>query len=131
MKKALLLAVVLIMGYSANCFAAAAALCSQAADGTYSIGTTANHQLTGVKPSANVRLSYGSTTQTVGGVVTGIAYTLGTYHSSGTFTYATSSGDTNIYRFPKNESTNAFSLPPDAPTTATAGATWTGWTASK
>lgn len=131
MKKILLTAAVIVMAYSTSVFAAASSWITAGADGTYSLGTTANHQLLGIKPSANVRLGYGSTTQTINTVTTGIAYCLGTYHTSGTFTYATSSGDTNIFRYPKNEANNTFTAPPDAPTTATAGATWTGWTASK
>lgn len=129
MKKIIFFAAVLIMGYSANSFAGASAWLSPQTDGTWTLGSTV--QLTGIKPSANVILGYGATSATVNSVTTGIAYCLGTYHTSGTFSYATSSGDTNIFRYPKNETNNTFTVPPDSPSTATAGATWTGWTASK
>jgi len=128
MKKVLLLAATLIIAYSSNSFAGNSSWLSPQANGTWSLGTTV--VLTGIKPSANVILGYGSTTATVNSVTTGIAYALGTYHTSGTFSYATSSGDTNIFRFPQ-KSDNTFQVPPASPTTATAGSDWTGWTASK
>lgn len=113
-KTVLLIAAVLTLGVSANSFAAWLTT-------TDNLGC-ATLNLTGLKPSANVVLGYKP-----GG--SGVAYSVGTYHSSGSFSYGTSSGDTNIFRMPVNGST--FTEPPAAPTTAGAGADWTAWTAAK
>ncbi len=133
MKKVLLIAAILMMGYSANSFAAATTSTPQwgtaTSNGTWTLGTTV--QLTGIKPSANVSLAYGATSETINSATTGIAYSFGTYHSSGTFSYGSSSGDTNIFRYPKNDADNTFTPPPASPATATAGCDWTGWTAAK
>lgn len=74
-----------------------------------------------VKPSANVGA-------TLAADANGTAYVAGTYHSSGTKTYATSSVDAKIYMKENTDQAN-----PSLPATvaeAQAG-TWTGFTAVK
>jgi hypothetical protein len=134
--KVLLLAAVITLGISANAFATAGTptWLTKAADGSFAfpVGTTIT-PLT-VKPSANVWISYAVET-------TGAAYSLATLHSTGTFTYSTTSTDTNIYRFANTSQScalttgayngagqAALSSPPDAVSTISWGA---GWTASK
>lgn len=114
-KMVLLIAAVLTLGVSANSFAAWLTT-------TTDLGCSTLN-LTNLKPSANVVLGYKP-----GG--SGVAYTVGTYHSSGSFSYATSSGDTNVFRMPFTSGATPTE-PPTAPTTAGAGADWTAWTAAK
>ena len=124
MKKILLLSAFLTLGLAANAFAAASSIVNSggfvAADGgVILIGTLS------IKPSANVTMAYNSAVVTVG---VPISYTVGATHTSGTFLYATSSTDTNIFR------SGVLTIKiPAAPTAATAGVTWTtdGWSASK
>ena len=135
--KIIILAAVLTVGFSANAFAAAAAATwlTRSADGSFAFPTTTSITVFTVKPSANVWIAYGPET-------TGVAYTLGTLHSSGTFTYASTSTDTNIYRFKNDTQSSATvgagtyggagQLPPNSPPDATSAIAWTaGWTASK
>lgn len=127
-KKILVLAAVLSLACAANSFAAAMTwLSTTTGGGTQAITITSPNQSAEFKPSANVYVGYAKH-------ATGAAYTLATYHLSGTFTYATTSVDTNIFRF-ENTNGNAtqgdVQLGPDAPASATAGVSWTGWTASK
>jgi len=135
--KVLVIAAVLTLCFSANAFAAAAAATwlARNADGSFSWTVTNTITPFSVKPSANVWIAYGSET-------TGVAYSLGTLHTSGTFTYATTSTDTNIYRFANTVQTSATQgagtyggsgqLPPNSPADATNAIAWgAGWTASK
>lgn len=126
--KVLLIAAILMLGASANSFAGYSSTTWSTAEttGTWSLGSTL--PLTGIKPSANVILGYLAATS--GTPAVGISYTVGTYHASGSFSYGTSSGDTNLYRMPQKADAS-FEFIPAAPTTAGAGATWTGWTAAK
>lgn len=126
-KMVFLLVAVLTLGVSANCFAAAAAASwlTTAADGSVTLtgGTNALPNLI-VKPSANVKIAWGVET-------TGVAYSLGTAHSTGTFTYATTSTETNIYRF-LNANQASPQAPPNSPADANTSIAWgAGWTASK
>lgn len=103
-------------------------------DGSVTIAASVSPTLT-IKPSANVFFGWGVETA-------GTAYSIGTIHTSGTFTYATTSTDTNIYRF-ENETnanpstdlkvyTGTAQLPPASPDSATDVIAWgAGWTASK
>lgn len=135
--KIIILAAVLTLGISVNAFAAAgaAAWLARTADGSFAFPTTNSSVVFSVKPSANVWFAYGPET-------TGVAYVLGTLHTSGTFTYATTSTDTNIYRFENQTQSTSITgagtydgdgeLPPNSPADATALISWgAGWTASK
>jgi hypothetical protein len=135
--KVLMLAAVLTLCFSANAFAAAAAAgwLARSADGSFAWTVTNTITPFSVKPSANVWIAYG-------GETTGVSYSLGTLHTSGTFTYATTSTDTNIYRFANAVQTSATQgagtyggsgqLPLASPPDATSAISWTaGWTASK
>jgi hypothetical protein len=132
----LLLTVVLTLGFTVNAFAAAGTMAwlAKAADGSFAFPVTGSVVVFNIRPSANVWIGYGAET-------TGVAYGLATLHSSGTFTYATTSTDTNIYRY---ENTNqSFSAAtgayngsgvncPATPADATSQVAWgAGWTASK
>jgi len=68
-------------------------------------------------PSNNVYIDYSNGAN-------GISYTAGSYHKTGSRTFATSSGDTKIYY--KGGTNNAI---PAAPAGAGSTADWTGWTA--
>lgn len=101
--------------------------------GTQTITGTSPAPDLSLKPSSGVVVGYAATTN-------GPTYTLATYHTTGTFCYATSSVDTNIYRKENaaGNSTQANVLAlqvPDAPATTTTdmGTLWTAgaWTASK
>lgn len=134
--KIIFLAAVLTLGVSANVFAAAGTMgwLTKAADGSFAFTVTNSVQPISVKPSANVWLGYGPET-------TGSAYGLAALHSSGTFTYATTSTDTNIYRYANAVQTTALTTGaydgagincPATPSSATASIAWgAGWTASK
>lgn len=138
-KKVLILAAVLTLGCAANSFAAAVAFTWLSAGTATDNGggnqdmavTSPVPQLT-FKPSAGVVVGYSSHAN-------GLSYSLGTYHTTGTFTYATTSTDTNIYRYPNgtgNGVQSAVQKGPDAPATATTQYDWTSvagvaWTASK
>lgn len=132
-KKILFLSAVLTLGFAAVSFAgvvlttpASLADCTGGVwtgqfGGEIQIGpNTANIK---IKPSANVGMAYN---RTVVGVP--VAYSIGTAHTSGTFLYATSSTDTNIYR----SGVLTINIPA-APASATSGVAWTtdGWSASK
>ena len=121
-KKILFLAAILTLGFSANSFAAATDITggtwTAQTDGVILIGTLQ------IKPSANVTFAYNNQADATSGAI--VAYSIGTQHTSGSFRYATSSTDTNIYRTP--DLTAALVA---APANATAGVDWTGWTAAK
>jgi hypothetical protein len=135
----LALAAILTLGVSSAAFASAgtAAWLDRGADGSVVIpGTSPVPSLT-LKPSANVFFSWAVESG-------GTAYSIGTIHTSGTFTYATTSTDTNIYRWQNASNANAGTPPsltvytgdavkcPSSPATATGTISWiAGWTASK
>lgn len=82
-------------------------------------GTPATPRLD-LKPSANVAIYY-----TVYNTNTG--YTAASFHTSGSFAYATSSIDTNIFRTGYTVGTD-----PTIPAmTAAPAVSWTNWTAAK
>ena len=132
--KVLILAALLTLSCATNSFAAFDWLSKTApvGGGTQDFPKTGTNLLLQVKPSANVVMGYDVTT-------TGVSYSLGSYHVSGTFTYATSSTDTNIFRFPTaggNATQSTVQKGPAAPATATTAIDWTSaagvaWTASK
>ena len=134
--KILILAAILTLGVSANAFAAAGTMAwlTKAVDGSFAFPVTTSIQPLSVKPSANVWVGYGFET-------TGVAYGLATLHTSGTFTYATTSTDTNIYRMANTSQTFAATTGayggtgancPATPSDAISGIAWgAGWTASK
>lgn len=137
-KMVFLLAALSILAISVNVFAfgESAAWLTRDAGGNVTIPTTTPRQPLILKPSANVFFSWGVD-------VAGAAYTIGTVHTSGTFVYATSSVDTNIYRMPVTSNdmsvttTAPFTLTltavtvPAVPLSTTTGGIWTGWTAAK
>ncbi len=137
-RKALLLATVLTLSWAANSFAAAVAFTWLSAGtsaapggGNQSPAVTAPVPTLTFHPSAGVVIGYSSH-------ATGVSYSIGTYHMSGVFTYATTSTDTNIYRYPNasNATQSGVQKGPDAPSSATAQYDWTNcagvaWTASK
>jgi hypothetical protein len=95
-KRILILAAVLSLGCAANSFAAALAWLSLGTTGDPGGGTqvftpTAPAPGISFRPSAGVVMGYAKQTN-------GPTYTLATYHMTGTFCYATTSVDTNIYR---------------------------------
>ncbi|MBL0226725.1 MAG: hypothetical protein IPQ16_14465 [Geobacteraceae bacterium] len=88
--KVLLLAAVLTLTCAANSFAAFAWLTTTGGAATV---TTTNSVVTfAFKPSAKVVFGYDVAT-------TGITYSLGTFHETGTRSFGTTSTDTNIYCF--------------------------------
>ena len=133
----LALAAILTLAVSSVAFATAgtAAWLARGTDGSVVIpGTLPVPSLT-LKPSANVFFSWAVESG-------GTAYSLGTLHTSGTFTYATTSTDTNIYRWANATNANATTsltdytgsgaLCPSSPASATDVISWAaGWTASK
>ena len=135
--KVAILAAVLTLGFAGSAFSAVgnAAWLDRQADGTVIIpGNPPARPNLNLKPSANVFFSWAVET-------TGVAYSIGALHTSGTFTYATSSTDTNIYRWANSDqsstsqtvysNTNAAKCPA-SPNGATGLITWVaGWTASK
>jgi hypothetical protein len=139
-KRILILAAVLTLGCAVNSFAAAiawlsAGTTSAPGGGTQSFTPTAPAPAIEFKPSAGVVVGYAKQTN-------GPTYTLATYHMTGTFCYATTSVDTNIYRKENTAAggnstqTNVTALGvPDAPADVNVdmGATWVAgaWTASK
>ena len=135
-KKIIVLVAIVSLSFAANAFAVAQAFTWLATvgggDQVVQPITAPNAALT-LKPSAGVIIGYSSQT-------TGQSYSLGTYHTSGTFTYATTSTDTNIYRYPtaggNGVAQGSIQKGPDAPSTATTQYNWTSvagvaWTASK
>jgi hypothetical protein len=135
--KIMLLAAILTLGISSVSFGGANWV-DRGADGSVSFTSASNSIPLIMKPSANVFFSWDV-------LANGTTYSIGTIHTSGTFTYATSSVDTNIYRWsndaPTYSNANAgTSLTaytgtahkcPDAPADTNTSPVWTGWTASK
>lgn len=114
MKKTIIALFVCLLATSA---AYAAATYSKVEDGL-EIGATLK---TTIKGSKGVLVSYaGDTTSDDKGQ----GYVLGAYHGSGTQTYATSSGDTKMY---KQDATKVD--PPGTVPIGSATADFTGWTA--
>lgn len=113
MKKIALLTVVffaLAVGSAFASFSAADAA------GSLTVGST---QTTTIKLSKGVSAEYGADTTS-----SGLGYVVGTSHSSGTKTYASSSGDSKIW---SKDGTN-MATPTTVPT-GTASANFSGWTA--
>ena len=88
-KNVLLLAAVLVVTCAANSFAAFAWIATTS--GQTVIPVTGTHPALNLKPSANVVIGYDTV------AATGITYTLGTFHTTGTKSFGTTSTDTNIY----------------------------------
>ena len=129
--KVLMLAAVFTFALAANSFAASSAFTWLTTTGGAATPTiTSPNPTFSFKPSANV--TFGLSVE-----ATGVSYSLGTFHTSGTRTYATTSTDTNIYYFDNAAASLANSAstatkPADAPATATTMVSWgTGWSASK
>lgn len=126
--KVLLLAAVLTLTCAANSFAAFG--WKTTTGGAATLTTTGSKIDFAFKPSSNVVFGYGPST-------TGITYSLGTFHSTGTRSFGTTSTDTNIYYFDnaaisKANTTTDAAAPGDAPATSSTLIAWgTGWTASK
>ena len=83
-----------------------------------------------VKPSANVYMAYqGGATPTAG-----TTYSLGTFHTSGSKLFGSSSVETNIFYYDKGVAIGASTTVTPAiptPTSIATGAFAAGWTASK
>ena len=138
--KFLIIAAVLSLAFAANSFAGSIAWLSEGTTsdpggGTQTITGSAPAPNISFKPSAGVIIGYASQTN-------GPTYTLATYHMTGTFAYATTSVDTNLYRKENTATggnatqTNVTSLSvPDAPADVNTnmGTVWVAgaWTASK
>lgn len=117
---------------------AATAWVDRQTDGTVRLTGTSPIPHLDLKPSANVFFCWDV-------LANGTTYSIGTIHTSGTFTYATSSVDTNIYRMPNDDATHSNAnattsltaytgtayKAPNAPADVNTPAVWTGWTASK
>lgn len=139
-KRILILAAVLSLGCAANSFAAAITWLSVGTTASPGGGTqentpTAPAPKISFKPSAGVVVGYAKQTN-------GPTYTLATYHMTGTYAYATTSVDTNIYRKENTAAggnatqANVTALNvPDAPADVNVnmGPIWVAgaWTASK
>lgn len=134
-KTILLLTALLILSLSVNAFAVTPSWLARDAAGAITIPVTGTRLAFSLKPSANVFFAWGVDTA-------GLTYTVASLHTSGSFIYATSSVDTNIYRMPFTSTqvtpaSDGLAAPtvsitiPDTPTSPTTGAVWTGWTAAK
>jgi len=89
--------------------------------GTVTMGTPSM----GVKPSKNVTVTYNPSTATVPSGNGALAYSIASYHASGSKSYGSSSGDTKIFATDGTGSTGVTS-----PETAGASANFgSGWTA--
>jgi len=91
---------------------------------------TASTPLLVVKPSANVYMAY------MGGAAptAGTTYSLGTFHTSGSKLFGSSSVETNIFYYDKAVAIGATTTVTPAipsPTSIAVGAFAAGWTASK
>ena len=115
MKKIALLAVLLLAFSAVSAFAwTAKTYDAGSADGTVTVGTTG---AVAVKVSKGVSLAYDAET-------TGLGYSVGAYHSSGTKTFASSSGDSKIWF---TDATGSDI--PDAPSGTDSADFSSGWTA--
>lgn len=119
MKKVIALLAAAVIMSSASAFAAWS---TPAGDGTYSYSATnvGTNVAFITKLSANVKIKYNPDT------ANGTFYTIGTHHTSGTKSYATSSGDSRLF-MKENAAQATAAEPPDAAATPD----WTGWTAVK
>lgn len=114
MKKIAILAIVMFALSSASAFAWTSGTYAAAdAGGTLTVGSTSTAT---VKLSKSVSLAYTSQT-------TGLGYSVGASHSSGTKSFASSSGDSKIWT--KDGLTQSV---PAAPV-GTSSAAFSGWTA--
>lgn len=113
MKKIALLSAVL---FSMTIGSAFAAFTAADTAGTLLVGTSPRQ--VALKLSKGVSAEYGADT------TAGLGYVVGTSHSSGTKTYASSSGDSKIW---SKDGTN-MATPTTIPT-GTASADFSGWTA--
>jgi hypothetical protein len=119
-----MIALLLCMANSAS-----AAWLTTANDGSVTIdaGGVATGLTLTAKVSANVTLGY-----TAG--PSGVAYTVASYHSSGTKSYATSSADTRIYMADNGNNVTQTAVKAE-PAITVSGTTlsiaWTGWTPVK
>ena len=119
MKKILACSIALLAMAATPVFAATGF--TQATNGQVQLGKQAGNQ-TNVPVSTNVQLDYIGDT-----VGPGLGYILAASHSSGTRTYASSSGDTAVYY--TGTSMDTTDVPTTAPTgTASAGFDLTKWT---
>lgn len=91
---------------------------------------TTNGPLITFKPSANVHMAYDCSN--------GTTYTVGSYHSSGTKVYGTSSGDAKIYMYDTGAAigdpavSGLVTIPAASTVTETGSDGWTaGWSAIK
>jgi uncharacterized protein YxeA len=98
-----------------TCVASTAFAAYQSIENGASIGSTST---TTIKGSKGVQAIYNADTTT-----SGQGYTIGVYHSSGTQTYATSSGDTKIYKQDVTGATPTTTVPTGSNT-----ADFSGWT---
>lgn len=89
---------------------------------SYGEGDTGGSKTIGSTSTAVVKLSKGVSIDYVS-ATGGLGYVVGTYHSSGTKTFASSSGDSKIW----SKDGTAQSIPSTAPT-GTASADFSGWT---
>lgn len=114
MKKIALFAALLLVFSSGAAFAWSS--------GTYDAGDTAGTVTVGSTSTANVKVSKG-VSLSYKSQTTGLGYSVATYHSSGTKTFASSSGDSKIW------SQNTTAVAPPAAPSGTASAAFSGWTA--
>jgi len=129
MKKLIIIATVLIFSasFAGSAFAAAAYNCTgvsawQGIDISCDLGNSSKLE---IKGSKSVKLSY------VPSTTGGIAYSICTYHVQGNKEFGSSSGDQKIFNRAMSNSTDLKPCPA-APTTNTAGASWSAtdaWTA--
>ena len=129
MKKILAIAAVLSLGATAS-YALNDLAWTAPASGAFTLGgvATGTSALT-VKPSANVYMAY------MGGAspTAGTTYSLGTFHTSGSKLFGSSSVETNIFYYDKGAAIGASNPDPKIPTATSiaTGAFTAGWTASK
>jgi hypothetical protein len=112
MKQIVLILVLSLVVFSANAFAEYAAADSA---GNLAIGSTITGTL---KVSKGVSVDY------AGDSTAGLGYVIGAYHSSGTRTFASSSGDAKIWY----QDGTAVAIPTDVPV-ETESADFSAWTA--
>lgn len=74
-------------------------------------------------PSATVKVSKNVTVRYIPEAA-GLTYSMSSFHTSGTKTYATTSGDTKIFM----QDSTSIVAPPDAPASGASGAFTSGWT---
>lgn len=130
MKKIIMIAALLTVGTSAA-YAINDLAWTAPISGAFTLGGVATGTASlAVKPSANVYLAYqGGASPTAG-----TTYSLGTFHTSGSKLFGSSSVETNIFYFDKGVAIGATTSVTPAiptPTSIAVGAFAAGWTASK